>query len=500
MAIKIYNYNDTDFSHNGNIVIQPRKAVIHKELGLSAFYLDLEIDNKYKNFLEEGAIVSAPLRSGEELFRVTDYTVKRNVTTVKCNHLFFDCTNSVINTLTLGLDTGLQALNKVKNASNPTLDFTFVSDATEAQLFRKTYSNTDSLTAIRDIAQNYSSVLNVVGKTIYMNTNYSSESEVTIQYAKNLKDISVEYDWSTICTKVMPVGRDGIKLPEVYVNSNYQQDYNRIYTRVVQFQQEEPQISQTENWEAVRELLLRDDLRMQAVQWIRTVDRPNVNYTVSSLIQDNIDVGDIIKVSDRNINLDIDTQVISFEYDCLTGLYIKVEFGNFSKKRLSDLRSNIQTAAVNQAINQTSATNDLAYTLQNLLTMYNVKFNGNSIDIFDNDTVSQAQNIIRLDKDGISHADGLNQNFNNLISIDAKLNANNLKIENYRQIVARSGSTVNTVGTFFEVSGNTVTITDDATILISGTASYNGQIVKGLIDVTKNDTLTINDNTFIERT
>ena len=43
---------------------------------------------------------------------------------------------------------------------------------------------------------------------------------LTIRYAKNLKQINCVYNWDKVVTKLMPVGKDGLLLDDLYVYSN----------------------------------------------------------------------------------------------------------------------------------------------------------------------------------------------------------------------------------------------------------------------------------------
>lgn len=501
MAIKIYDCNETDFTHNGIAVLTPKKAIVHKEIGLSAYYIDIELPLTYISLISEGLIISAPTKKGDQLFRIRSYTVTRKSIKIKADHIFFDLCDSVVKDLNV-TGNGQSVLNQLKSACNPSIDFTLTADNVGV-ILSLNVGDKSSINALNEIANNWNCVLDVSNKDIkmqYASVPLGSETEITIEYAKNLKDIRAEYDYTNVCTKLLPVGIEDIHLDPPYLDAQGV-SYSRTFCKTVQFQQTPPEnTGDWQNWDARRLYLLREDLRDQATKYLNANKYPNVNYSVEALIQESVDVGDVIQVKDRELGIDLDTQVISWEFNCITGLYTSVQFGNFSNKTLSNLVNNISTRTVYQSTVNSSNTDNMITRIDNTLNNYEVKYNGSDIEIYDDIDVAQANNIIKIDKDGVSHSEGLNSAFLSWVSIDGKLNAENLKIENYRQIVSRSGSTVKTLGTFFEVSGNTVTCTDDATILISGTAAYNGQTVKGLIDVAKNDTLTINDNTIIERT
>lgn len=66
--LKLFNSTDTLFSTNGDKIIIPTKAKIHKEDN-GNFYLDLETNLDYINDLVQGKIIVAPTPQGEQAFR-----------------------------------------------------------------------------------------------------------------------------------------------------------------------------------------------------------------------------------------------------------------------------------------------------------------------------------------------------------------------------------------------------------------------------------------------
>lgn len=57
--IKLFLESDHSFSSNGDKIIQPKKAVVHKEDN-GSFYLEIETDLSYVDFLTSNKILVAP--------------------------------------------------------------------------------------------------------------------------------------------------------------------------------------------------------------------------------------------------------------------------------------------------------------------------------------------------------------------------------------------------------------------------------------------------------
>ena len=90
--IKIFNSTDTIFTTNGNIVINPRKAIVHKKDN-DAFYLDCETGIEYIDYLVDGNIIVANTPQGNQAFRISNSEKRGNKIILKANHVFYDTKN-----------------------------------------------------------------------------------------------------------------------------------------------------------------------------------------------------------------------------------------------------------------------------------------------------------------------------------------------------------------------------------------------------------------------
>ena len=79
--IRVFGQTDTVFTSNGDCVLQPLKAKVHKEDN-GDYYLDLETSLEYLDFISEGRIVVANTPTGDQAFRIS------NVTKTKYKELF----------------------------------------------------------------------------------------------------------------------------------------------------------------------------------------------------------------------------------------------------------------------------------------------------------------------------------------------------------------------------------------------------------------------------
>ena len=87
--IKLFNTTDNLFDSNGDKIIIPTRAIIHKEDN-GAYYLDLEADLSYIDDLTPNKILVANAPQGYQAFRITSVNKTRKKITLKAYHLFYD--------------------------------------------------------------------------------------------------------------------------------------------------------------------------------------------------------------------------------------------------------------------------------------------------------------------------------------------------------------------------------------------------------------------------
>ena len=93
--IKVFGETDKDLTSNGDAVIQPYKAKVHKEDN-GKFYLNIEADISYADILTANRIIVAPTPQGEQAFRINNPEKTKHKITIKAQHISYDAENYVI--------------------------------------------------------------------------------------------------------------------------------------------------------------------------------------------------------------------------------------------------------------------------------------------------------------------------------------------------------------------------------------------------------------------
>ena len=93
--IKIFNANDTNFSSNGNIAINPLKLIETKKKSLNGWYVEVEIPIKFKDYIEQDklCVVKTKSKLRPQAFRITDIEYTNRKVIFKANHVMFDSKN-----------------------------------------------------------------------------------------------------------------------------------------------------------------------------------------------------------------------------------------------------------------------------------------------------------------------------------------------------------------------------------------------------------------------
>lgn len=399
--IKLFDITDKDFSSNGDAVLLPYKAIVHKEDN-GEYYLELETDLKWADSLTANRILAVDLPAGQQAFRIINPVQTGTKITLRANHVFYDSENYLIADSFAEAKTCEQALNQFNNALEPSSVFTVSSDITKIESYRPVRESFK--TVIDTMIERWGGHLVRDNWDIQINESIAFDTGITIRYAKNLETIQVEEKWDDVVTKILPVGQDGILLNSVtpsasiYIEGEIDK-YPIPFTKAVTFDQNfnsEDYATETAYKNAVIA-----DLRKQAEEYLIKHAVPEVSYTIKAHLDDVYDVGNTIEVIDERLGLNLTTQVTAFDYDCISERFIEIVFGNF-KPKLNNLLSVINGTKKFNNVSFSTITNNLnnnSIRLDTIADFLDVKSNG-AWSFIKNDKVTIAW--ARLTKTAIS--------------------------------------------------------------------------------------------------
>jgi phage minor structural protein len=453
--LRIFSPTDKTYTTNGDKVIQPLKATVRKEDN-DAYYLDLTCGTEYLPWIKSGNIIVADTPQGAQPFRILNPEITHTKITCKCNHIFYDSANYLIADSYVVDSTCNQALDHLNTATEPKSPFKTISDINTISSFRCVRKSLYE--AITTVLERWGGHLVRDGWTIGIRQSIGADNGVVVRYGKNLKSIEASYDWSDVCTKILPEGANGLLLnaldgkQSIYMESSTQ--YDIPYCKTVQFSQSD--IKQEDyktpdgkhNDETAYKRACLADLRQQAQKYLNENCVPKVNYKMSANLEKITDIGDTIEVIDERMGLDMMTNVISFEFDCIQQRYTSIEFGTF-KQTLSGLMGTVQQTATDaaHAVNSSIVTtvNDRIKESESKIT----NLTGGSYAIYDGEQIlvvdslpkESAHNVLRINSAGIGFSSsGISGSFTSAWTIDGTLNMQDINVINLVADLIKGGT------------------------------------------------------------
>lgn len=446
--VKLFNSVDDVFTTNGDKVITPTKARVHKADN-GDFYLDIETDLSYVDDLVANTILVVNTPQGNQAFRVTNPQKTKTKLIIKAWHIFYDSKNYLIaDSYVVDKSCG-DALDHLNMATDNPSPFTTISDVTTINSFRCVRKSL--FDAVQTVIERWGGHLYRDNFTFGIKSSLGIDNGVTVRYAKNLKDITCTENWDEVVTKLMPVGKDGLLLDELYLYSDTQ--YTIPYTKTVSFTQDDivQEDYKTEDGEddvnAYTQALI-EDLRTQGQNYVNTNCIPKVNYTLQANLEKITDIGDTVEVIDERLGVNITTQVISYDYDVILDKYVQLEFGNF-KQTLQGLVSNI-TATTEKIVEENNQNLQVILSdelqqasdkIWNALGSSYVIYEGDKILVVDTLPKEDATNVIMINNGGIGFSQsGINGPFQSAWTIDNVLNMEQINVINLTADLIKGGT------------------------------------------------------------
>lgn len=378
--ITVHDRTATTFTTTGLGVLDREtiNPIVTEELG-GEFSLTLTYpaDGPAATHLVVENIVAAPVPRLEQRqgFRISEVvTTLDGMLEVSAFHVFYDLAANLIADTYVVNKTAKSALTQILGAANTKHGFTATSSDTvtrsSARLVRMPIA-----AALMDAGEDNTFAARWGGELARDNFHIhhvpmrGANHGVVIRDRKNLTGFESAIDFSTVVTRILPVGYDGLLLPELYVDSPKLGDYVVPRIRVIRY----GQVKAITDKDNPREGELPLDqahaqLRRLAVAEFsaRHVDEPSASYKIrfTDLSQtreyadlarlETVEIGDTVTVRHADLGVALTARVVAYAYNPLALQYISVELGTVARKFTSVTRQ------VKTAINTAVAASDAA--------------------------------------------------------------------------------------------------------------------------------------------
>ncbi|MFR5259231.1 MAG: phage tail spike protein, partial [Streptococcus salivarius] len=179
--------------------------------------------------------------------------------------------------------------------------------------------------------------------SISMLVHRGSDNGVQIRDKKNLTGYKSDLDYSSIVTRIMPEGYDGLFLPEKYVDSPLISSYVSPKIKVIKY--DNVKVGDEEGEFATKELAYAELRRLAALEFtVSHIDKPTATYDVefaplerteeykefSSL--ETINLGDTVSVIHADDGFSVTARMVEYRYDPILKAFISITLGNVMPK------------------------------------------------------------------------------------------------------------------------------------------------------------------------
>lgn len=261
----------------------------------------------------------------------------------------------------------------------------------------------------------------------------------TVRYGKDLKGLTIKFDWQSIVTKVLPFaelqsGADGTS-QRIYgdaIKSEYINKYPDVYAQYVQFTEDQ----------GVKDL---SSLNKVAGKYFTTLypgsDKPKVSIELEiEKLTDSEEAKEFAKMRNYNLfdtftvyhkfyDINIQTKVTGIVYDALAEKTIKITAGDiqvaFYKQQSQDFQEAIKTLTKKDYMsNFIDYITDLINGVKGGSILQYPKNRPHTLYFMDTDSTDTAKNVIAINNQGIGFSTtGWKGPFRNAWTIDGILNA-----------------------------------------------------------------------------
>lgn len=453
--IRVYEFNQTSFNNNGICTLFPKSAVITRDLNEYKYYLDLThpIDEtgKWKEITQDRIIVA-----NEQPFRIKFVQKTSREIVAYCEQIFFDLNNNFIEDTNIKGKNGNTALNQILSNTNYVHPFSGTSNiqiTNNSRLVRKNVLSAIIGDNENSFVNRWGGELDIDGFTFKINTRIGRNNGYKVEYSKNMTGINAKFDMRNVVTKIRPVGFDGIKLEELFVDSPFINSYAMPIIR--EYKYEDVKWKGSPNYQApldgeddgAYETLAeaQAELKRRALAEFseNEVDLPTVNYNVNFVELSNTDeyanyqalssinIGDDVVIRHKILDINIPARCTAYKYNCLTCNFDEITLGHYNKNFFTDVKN-----AMNDVDSVKSTLQELPKQLNDILQQskeyvtdfINGGFGGyvyytpNAIYILDNPDVNVAKNVAVFNMNGLGFSnEGINGTFETAITRDGHI-------------------------------------------------------------------------------
>lgn len=308
----------------------------------------------------------------EEYFRVRRFKHNLKETVITAEHISYDLIDNLIEDINNVDKDGQGIMDRISAGTQYKHPFRLTSDILKTANIRMVRMN--PIQALIGTADN--TFVNRLGGelkrkqfTLAMNESIGIHRTDVIRSRRNLTGFEREINLEDYATRIMPRAKNGIELPEKYVDSPHI-DPDHPVIKVIDYSDVEYDVEFKDLSDSDKNRVYNELRACAKADFAAGRDVPNASYEVDFITLrntveyadyralENYNLGDTVSIYEADYDVEIEAKVISFEWDVLKKRYTSMKLGSFKN---GIVRSNFnKTNSVDAKISQAQSTADIA--------------------------------------------------------------------------------------------------------------------------------------------
>ncbi|HEL1580434.1 TPA: phage tail protein [Streptococcus suis] len=349
--ICLYAADESLFEHNGLGILDNDLKKCHVEEELNNLYTltaKYPLWAKFGKSIRNGMIIKAPTPNGDQLFRIYQSKPSMGMLEIHAFHIFYDLAFNFIEDTNIVSKSGqawLQQLSQNTQYRHPFAFFSDISTVAGSRVVRKNCVEILLNTSLdNSFVNRFGGEILRDNFKVYFNRAIGENRGFKIRHKKNLKGYTANIDDKSVITRIMPIGFDGLLLPEKYVDSPRISDYP--FPRIGKVEVD-VKAAVGENAGAKDAVPLNEaytKMRALIKEQFGVIDVPTCSYEVDFVELsktkeyadfqnlETVRIGDTVTVSHDEDGFYVEAKVIRYEYDSLAGSLLRIEAGQFESR------------------------------------------------------------------------------------------------------------------------------------------------------------------------
>lgn len=349
--ICLYAADESLFEHNGLGILDNDLKKCHVEEVLNNLYTltaQYPLGAKFGKSIRNGMIIKAPAPNGYQLFRIYQSKPSMGMLEIHAFHIFYDLAFNFVEDTNIVSKSGqawLQQLSQNTQYSHPFTFFSDISTVAGSRVVRKNCVEILLNTSLdNSFVNRFGGEILRDNFNVYFNRAIGENRGFKIRHKKNLKGYTANIDDKSVITRIMPIGFDGLLLPEKYVDSPRISDYP--FPRISKVEVD-VKAAVGENTDAKDAIPLNEaytKMRALIKEQFGVIDVPTCSYEVDFVELsktkeyadfqnlETVRIGDTVTVSHDEDGFYVEAKVIRYEYDSLAGRLLRIEAGQFESR------------------------------------------------------------------------------------------------------------------------------------------------------------------------